>query len=56
MIPMPILLLLSNFLGQPVMVIITPGELPQYQIQVPAKPINKSEVESSGCPYVVCKA
>lgn len=50
---MPILIFLSNFLGQPVIVTIVPTQLPRIEVVVPAK---TSDVEPAGCRWAVCKA
>lgn len=56
MIPMPLLMWFATLTGQPVVVIIAPGEPHRYEIQTPKPEIKKSEVEVSGCRTVVCRA
>jgi len=51
----PILIFLSNMLGQPVIVTIVPAQIPRIEIPLPA-PAKASEGDYGGCRYVVCKA
>ena len=51
---MPILIFLSNMLGQPVVVTIVPAQLPRIEIVVPA-PAKTTEVVGT-CYQLVCKA
>jgi len=52
---MPILIFLSNFLGQPVIVTIVPAQLPKIEFQVPA-PAKTTDAEPAGCRHTICKA
>jgi hypothetical protein len=52
---MPILIFLSNMMGQPVVVTIVPAQFPRIEFVAPV-PAKTSEVDYGGCKYVVCKA
>ena len=52
---MPILIFLSNIMGQPVVVTIVPTQLPRIEFVVPA-PTKTSEVDYGGCRWAICKA
>lgn len=58
LIPLPVLMLMSAFLGQPVFITIIPGEMPQYYTPAKKQPAKKSEADeySTGCVSVVCRA
>lgn len=51
---MPILIFLSNIMGQPVIVTIVPAQLPKIEFQAPA-PAKTSEATGT-CYALVCKA
>ena len=57
---MPILIFLSNFLGQPVIVTIVPAHLPRIEIVAPVAEktteVDYGGYHYGGCHYVVCKA
>lgn len=54
LIPIPILMWYATLTGQPVMVMIVPGEAPVYSVPAPAK---TSEAEASGnCFRPICEA
>ena len=52
---MPILIFLSNILGQPVIVTIVPAALPRIEIVVPVAE-KTTTVDYGGCLWAVCKA
>ena len=52
---MPILIFLSNWLGQPVVITIIPAQMPRIELVAPT-PSKTTEVDYGGCRYVVCKA
>ena len=52
---MPVLIFLSNILGQPVVVTIVPMRLPRIEFVAPV-PAKTSDVEPAGCRYNICKA
>ena len=53
---MPILIFLSNMLGQPIIVTIVPTQLPRIEFVAPV-PAKTTDAESVGaCYQLVCKA
>jgi hypothetical protein len=52
---MPILIFLSNWLGQPVIVTIVPAQVPRIEFVAPVME-KTTTVDYGGCRYVVCKA
>ena len=52
---MPILIFLSNWLGQPIVITIVPTQAPRIEFVAPA-PGKTTEVDYGGCLWAVCKA
>ena len=54
---MPILIFLSNFLGQPVVVTIVPAQMPRIEFVAPVvEKATAVDDTPAGCRYLVCKA